>query len=751
MRLHKRSAPSNRLNPISHPTSFRVRSRVVRSSRIPLAAFSALLLSSLVTAQPVAGLPDPKSSGISEHTSGQELSQGADVRALPPAVQASISATVGRDQLAYHGAAWPPGVRMQNAANAMTVEFTSARIDLHQGDVRWGMALRGYGRGNRLQAVRSTLPSTKANRVEYRRGDLTEWYTNGPLGLEQGFTLERATGETVDGPLTLAFALSGDLSASLDPGARSLTLERNGAAVLHYAGLMAMDAKGRDLPAWLELAGHDLRLRVDDAGAAYPLTIDPIIGATKLNNNTSGCFFGGICFSGSAGDRFGFSVAVSSDGNTVAVAAPHATGSNVDSGAVYVFVKPVQFGWGGCITIGCTDYRARITSTTGINQHGFGASVVISGDGNTIAVLADTLSQSDSSAGIVYVYQKPPTGWASTGQQAAILSLTSVTETPCGFSGNATDCSTDFSSSIAVNGDGSTIVLGYTGALVSGLSRGAAYVFVRPISGWVNSASPAKLTRSGGAHYDLLGQSVSISSDDSTIAATAPQANGVAGAVDVFVKGGISWVSATANAELTYAPGNGLLFLGNSVDISSNGGVVVVGGNGRALIFPQPIVQFCAPICFQFPLWVDRYESAQLTTSNGTAIARPRISGDGARVVASDFESPGSVYAYIQPASGWASATEGGKFGAPDGAPGNLFGYSSIPGSPAIDMSENGSVLLVGAPGATLGSNANQGAAYVFLPEPQSAWSLLAGVVALAGLGSKRGVGGSQIGNGGRG
>ena len=734
MRFFKRLTPSNESTPISQLRLAALPSRFVQSSRVRWATAAAVLLSTLVTAQHVAALPDPKPRGILEQESDRASARRTGLGVLPPLVQASISAAIGRDQSAYHADARSRSVRMQNGANSLAVDFTSAGVDLRQGDARFGMALRGYGRGDRLQAVSSTLPRAEANRVEYRRGALTEWYANGPLGLEQGFTLERASGATRDGPLTLAFGLSGNLSASIDPGARGLTLDRNGAAVLHYAGLMAMDAKGRDLPAWLELAGRELRLRVDDAGAAYPLTIDPILGAVKLTNNKSLCSIGGICEVGSAGDRFGFSVAVSNDGNTVAVAAPHATGSNVDSGAVYVFVKPFQFGWGGCITIGCTDYRARITSTPGGIQHGFGASVAISGDGNTIAVLTDTLPQSDSSAGIVYVYQKPPTGWASTGQFVAILSVTTVTETPCGFSGNATDCSTDFSSSIAVNGDGSTIVLGYSGALVSGLSRGAAYVFVRPVSGWVNSASPAKLTRSGGAHLDDLGQSVAISSDDSTIAVAAPLANGWAGAVEVFVKGGSSWVSTTPNAELTYAPGDGLLFLGNSVDISSNGGVVVAGGNGRALIFPMPTVRFCAPICFEFPLWVDRNESAQLTTSNGTAIARPRISGDGTRVVASDFESPGSVYAYIQPASGWASATEGGKFGAPDGAPGNLFGYSSIPGSPAIDMSDNGSVLLVGAPGATVGSNANQGAAYIFLPEPGGAVSLLAGAVALFGL-----------------
>ena len=32
----------------------------------------------------------------------------------------------------------------------------------------------------------------KANRVTYAHPGLSEWYVNGPLGLEQGFTIPRA-------------------------------------------------------------------------------------------------------------------------------------------------------------------------------------------------------------------------------------------------------------------------------------------------------------------------------------------------------------------------------------------------------------------------------------------------------------------------------------------------------------------------------------------------------------------------------
>lgn len=53
-------------------------------------------------------------------------------------------------------------------------------------------------------------------------------------------------------------------------------------------------------------------------------------------------------------------------------------------------------------------------------------------------------------------------------------------------------------------------------------------------------------------------------------------------------------------------------------------------------------------------------------------------------------------------------------------------------------MSGNGSVLVGGAPGTTIGTQANQGAAHLFLPEPGLAGALLGGVSLLTALGSRR-------------
>ncbi|MBY0399606.1 hypothetical protein K2X89_04880, partial [Myxococcota bacterium] len=226
----------------------------------------------------------------------------------------------------------------------------------------------------------------------------------------------------------------------------------------------------------------------------------------------------------------------------------------------------------------------------------------------------------------------------------------------------------------------------------------------------------------------------------STIAAAAPQANGFLGAVDVFLKGGSGWTNQTQSAELTYTPGNGLVFLGNSVDVNANGTLVVAGGNGRALVFPQPRVQFCfrGGICSLVDLWVDRNESAILSGANGNPIAWPRLSEDGTKIVAAGFESIGTLYTFLRPSGGWVSGTEGARFSAATGMAGDLLGYSTIVGAPAFGMSSDGATLVAGAPGTTIGTRLDQGAAHVFLPEPASAAALAGGVSLLTLVASRR-------------
>ena len=161
---------------------------------------------------------------------------------------------------------------------------------------------------------------------------------------------------------------------------------------------------------------------------------------------------------GILGDFFGFSVALSNDGNTLAVGAigesSNATGiggnqadnSASEAGAVYVFTRS------GTVWSQQAYVKA---SNTGAGDS-FGASVSLSSDGNTLAVGAyredsnatgvggNQADNSATDAGAVYVFTRSGSTWT---QQTYIKASNT----------NANDW---FGLSVAMSGDGSTLAVG---------------------------------------------------------------------------------------------------------------------------------------------------------------------------------------------------------------------------------------------------------------------------------------------------
>ncbi|HMV50429.1 MAG TPA: hypothetical protein PKD31_21995, partial [Blastocatellia bacterium] len=144
-------------------------------------------------------------------------------------------------------------------------------------DWRLSLELTGYGYGESLTALSTGEMKTEGNRINIRKSTIEEWYVNKPEGLEQGFTLrERPAGGGNGEKLRLALRVSGELRGEPAAGGQSVALkDEQGQIVLGYDKLAAWDAAGKTLPATMTLNGSDLTLEVDDAGATYPLTIDP--------------------------------------------------------------------------------------------------------------------------------------------------------------------------------------------------------------------------------------------------------------------------------------------------------------------------------------------------------------------------------------------------------------------------------------------------------------------------------------------
>ncbi len=599
--------------------------------------------------------------------------------ALPIAARLAVARGLGDQQSGFWVSRIGSALAARNARQRMAMRFTPAGAAVSTVGVRLGFSLSAVGHGSRLRRATVVAPVAVRNQAIYRRAGLTEWYANGPLGLEQGFTLSARPGSDTTGPLTLALALSGGLHARLAHGGGGMSFSRpDGRTVLRYGGLSVTDATGRALPSWLELRAGRLLIRARDGGARYPVTVDPYVETAKLT-----------AADGAANDQMGWSVAIS--GNTVVAGAPNAMiAGRPHQGAVYVFVEPVS-GWANATE------TAKLTASDGGASDALGTSVAISGD-TIVAGAPKATVAGNPGQGAVYVFAKPPSGWGSGPQpqhERAKLS--------------ASDQET-LGDSVAI--DGGTVVAGASGA---SSNQGAVYLFVRPPSGWKPATETAKLTASNGVANDDLGVSVAVSGE--TVASGADQ-NAMAvtgpGAVYVFVKPSSGpWASATQTAELTASNGVKGDDLGHSVAVS--GDTVVAGADG-AKIGSSTATGQGAVYVFGKPSsgWgggtQPQQESAKLTASDGadgdalgSSVA---VSGD--RVVASAPSakmSQGVAYVFVRPTAGWAIATESAELVASDGAGADQFGSG---------VGIDGGTVMVGAPFGKVNGPSSHGAAYVF-------------------------------------
>jgi len=625
-----------------------------------------------------------KPSALPSHSSPDKFHPSSVWPGLPPVAQAHVSATLGREVSGYHVSRSDAGFHAENARQRLAADFLPQGVRVSHGAERWTMSLRSYGYGDVIQSLDRVVPQASVNRVEYRRGSLTEWYVNGPVGLEQGFTLKEPPGIAKGQPLTIALLLSGDLKAALDQQGTALSLSRNHLTKpeLRYAGLTAHDATGQELSAWLELEGSELRLRVRDAGARYPVVVDPVVQLAELTASD-----------GADGDFMGISVA--SSGNTVVVGAPGAAvGGRLGQGAAYVFVKPPT-GWKDMTE------TAKLTASDGLDGDGFGGSVGIAG--NTIVVGACPQSGMCNGPGKVYVYLKPQNGWHTTSNYAAILAASD---------GLPND---GFSNEMSISEDGSTVVVGAANATVDGQpSAGKVYVFTKPRDGRKTVNETAQLTEPTPTAFDDF-CCVSVSADGSTIFVGALQFDFPdnvptgPGEAFIYVRPPGGWKSTSdAKAVLTASDGvTGDIFgfcQAGSSCLSSDGTTVLApapyadGLHGKAYIFVRPGGGWMSTSQFNAELTLSDGQTDvfgwSAAVTNNLALVGAVIGNGGT----------GGAYAFVKPKTGWTTTSNFNAQLIPsDGQRGDDFAFS---------LAISGQTAVVGAPFHGIGNG--PGAAYVF-------------------------------------
>jgi hypothetical protein len=235
---------------------------------------------------------------------------------------------------------------------------------------------------------------TTNNRVRIDRDGVHEWYVHGPLGLEQGFTVDRAP--DCRGTKVVSIAVNGNVLPRLDDADRDgrgqtiSLLDHEGTQVARYTDLYVKDARGKRVAAWFGVTDNEMRLHWDDTGAVYPMEIDPLLWTQQAKL---------VAGNGVAGQNFGLQVAL--DGTTALVAAPLETiGGNAQQGAVYVFTYN-----------GTTwSQQQKLVANDGQANDNFGSAVSISGTNAFVG--APQGDGTNANQGAAYVFTSNAGNWS---------------------------------------------------------------------------------------------------------------------------------------------------------------------------------------------------------------------------------------------------------------------------------------------------------------------------------------------------
>ena len=411
------------------------------------------------------------------------------------------------------------------------------------------------------------------------------------------------------------------------------------------------------------------------------------------------------------GDRFGNSLSISGDGNTLVVGAPNedspatginpadqTTNSQFSSGAVYVFTRDANRdangAWSQQAYIKASNAEGVADAMLGWEADQFGYSSSLSNDGNTLVVGApgeDSSiggintpgAQADngrSKSGAVYVFTRSGNTWT---QQAYVKASIPA-------SGES------FGISVSISSDGTRFAVGASGQF-SGNSR--VYLFDYDGANW---SQQQVVTASNIDVHDNFGLAVALSGDGNTLAvganredsnavginggATAETDNSMtdAGAAYVFSFDGSTW---SQQAYIKASNPDAQDYFGHVVALNADGNTLVVTATGE--------------------------DSAGTGINSGMQDDNSMTDAGAAYVFVRDAGGAWTQQAYIKASNTQAGDVFGGSFWAKYG-------------SSTLGLSADGNTLVIGAPGEgglvsglqadqTDDNGGDNGAGYVFV------------------------------------
>jgi hypothetical protein len=307
--------------------------------------------------------------------------------------------------------------------------------------------------------------------------------------------------------------------------------------------------------------------------------------------------------------EFGWSAALSANGNTAIVGAPQ-DNTNISGDPLNPDYVPVGAAWvftrsnGSWSQQGTKLFADCMSSCGGPNGTGelgfseFGYSVALSGSGD-VALIGGP--RDNGSEGAAWLFERSAGAWS---QQAELVA--DCTQSCGGPNGTGESGGGSFGSSVALSADASGALIG---APADNAEAGAAWVFKQSSGAW---SQQAKLIANcagacggpdgtGEIGPGLLGYSVSLSADGASALLGAPQDNGYEGAAWLYTSHGAGWTQsgefvADCTGTCTGMLGTGELgaaSFGYSAALSSDGTAAIIGApddngyQGAAWIFSQ--------------------------------------------------------------------------------------------------------------------------------------------------------------------
>jgi hypothetical protein len=475
--------------------------------------------------------------------------------------------------------------------------------------------------------------------------------------------------------------------------------------------------------------------------------------------------------------NFGDAVAISGDGNTLAIGAPgdNSAATGIDgnqaadcsssapancaqnSGAVYVIVRDSAGNWSQQAYIKASNAEAGDKFGTALALSGDGNKLVIGAPGEASSTAADPGDNGMPGAGAAYVFDRSAGVWI----QSAYLKASNPA---AGYA---------FGASIALSRDGNTIAVGSAGesSAATGIDgnqaadcssptptncairSGATYVFTLAGATWTQQAYVKASNTDPG---DLFGSAVALSGDGATLLVGAPgeSSNAIFG-------GGTQTDNSAPNSGAAYvfsrdqtgnwsqqaylkASNTGIGYkFGSAVALSGTGDVAAIGAPGEtyattdsppilvqsagaAYVFARTTTIWNAPdhLAMPQPLQDDKF-GASISLSDDSAVLAVGIEGEssgGAGVgLSTGLSATGSgaagLYGLVDN-GGVITGTLVNFIKASNTGAGDGFGH-------AVSLSSDGQTLIVGAPfedGSATGVGGNQtsngatdaGAAYLY-------------------------------------